>query len=364
MDFLRAFLHMDGYGGFVWPAFAVTVLVMAALLDGDPAVPQGPRGDPGRLEGRVDNRRAREWSTMKLKHRRLTFVLIGVGLLGLAAALVLSAFEEAIVFFHSPTEVIENPPAGDRRLRFGGLVEDGSVERGYGARDPLPRHRPGQHRSGEFHRRAPRSVPRRPGRRGGGPPRGRRVRRRSGAGQARRELHAARGGRRPEEIGTVAAYAGDDGGIGPDGRGARRSDRRTRPFRADSGAGGGAGAGHPAADRRGARQRPLDGPGAHLGRGAVPAGGARVRLPDARLRHLRLLGGQRGQQLPFLQADALQDLRHLGQSRGLHAAVGADPDRVRRGGGACSAAICRRRCAPARWRCRRGSASASTCSSC
>ncbi len=32
MDFLRAFLHMDGYGGFVWPAFAVTVLVMAALL--------------------------------------------------------------------------------------------------------------------------------------------------------------------------------------------------------------------------------------------------------------------------------------------------------------------------------------------
>jgi cytochrome c-type biogenesis protein CcmE len=69
---------------------------------------------------------------MKLKHRRLTFVLIGVGLLGLAAALVLSAFEEAIVFFHSPTEVIENPPAGDRRLRLGGLVEDGSVERGSG----------------------------------------------------------------------------------------------------------------------------------------------------------------------------------------------------------------------------------------
>jgi heme exporter protein D len=32
MDFLRAFLQMDGYGGFVWPAFAVTVLVMSALL--------------------------------------------------------------------------------------------------------------------------------------------------------------------------------------------------------------------------------------------------------------------------------------------------------------------------------------------
>jgi heme exporter protein D len=32
MDSLGAFLNMDGYGGFVWPAFAVTVLVMAALL--------------------------------------------------------------------------------------------------------------------------------------------------------------------------------------------------------------------------------------------------------------------------------------------------------------------------------------------
>lgn len=69
---------------------------------------------------------------MKLKHRRLTFVLIGLGLLGIAAALVLSAFEEAIVFFHSPTDVVEDPPAGDRRLRVGGLVEDGSVERGEG----------------------------------------------------------------------------------------------------------------------------------------------------------------------------------------------------------------------------------------
>ena len=32
MDSVGAFLHMDGYGGFVWPAFVVTVLVMAALL--------------------------------------------------------------------------------------------------------------------------------------------------------------------------------------------------------------------------------------------------------------------------------------------------------------------------------------------
>ena len=70
---------------------------------------------------------------MKPKHRRLTFVLIGLGLLGVAAALVLSAFDEAIVFFRSPTELVEKPEIGDRRLRVGGLVEEGSVERGGGA---------------------------------------------------------------------------------------------------------------------------------------------------------------------------------------------------------------------------------------
>ena len=70
---------------------------------------------------------------MKPKHRRLTFVLIGLGLLGVAALLVLSAFDEAIVFFRSPTELVEKPELGDRRLRVGGLVEDGSVERGNSA---------------------------------------------------------------------------------------------------------------------------------------------------------------------------------------------------------------------------------------
>ena len=37
---------------------------------------------------------------MKRKHKRLTFVVIALGLLGVAAGLVLSAFEENIVFFY------------------------------------------------------------------------------------------------------------------------------------------------------------------------------------------------------------------------------------------------------------------------
>ena len=50
-----------------------------------------------------------------------------------AAALVLMAFEENIVFFYSPTELArkmeQQPIPPDRRLRIGGLVEEGSVSR-------------------------------------------------------------------------------------------------------------------------------------------------------------------------------------------------------------------------------------------
>jgi cytochrome c-type biogenesis protein CcmE len=64
---------------------------------------------------------------VKPKHRRLTFVVIGLALLGIAAALVLSALEESIVFFHSPSELVNPGALTDRRLRVGGLVEEGSV---------------------------------------------------------------------------------------------------------------------------------------------------------------------------------------------------------------------------------------------
>jgi len=66
---------------------------------------------------------------MKRKHKRLSFVMIALLLLAGAAALVLTAFEENIVFFHSPTDVVEKKPGPDRRLRLGGLVEEGSVEK-------------------------------------------------------------------------------------------------------------------------------------------------------------------------------------------------------------------------------------------
>jgi cytochrome c-type biogenesis protein CcmE len=64
---------------------------------------------------------------MTRKRRRLYFV--GLGLLGLftATALMLTAMEDNIVFFFSPSEMKERQVAPEQRLRVGGLVEDGSV---------------------------------------------------------------------------------------------------------------------------------------------------------------------------------------------------------------------------------------------
>jgi cytochrome c-type biogenesis protein CcmE len=66
---------------------------------------------------------------MTRKRRRLYF--IGLGLLGLFAgtALMLTAFQDNLVFFFSPTEVAQKKPAPSQRLRIGGLVEPGSVEK-------------------------------------------------------------------------------------------------------------------------------------------------------------------------------------------------------------------------------------------
>lgn len=66
---------------------------------------------------------------MTRKQRRL--MLIGMAGLVLFAAvgLVLAAFRDTIVFFNSPSDVITGNLAPGKRIRLGGLVEDGSVAR-------------------------------------------------------------------------------------------------------------------------------------------------------------------------------------------------------------------------------------------
>ena len=57
-------------------------------------------------------------------------VMIGGLLLATAAALVLTAFEDNIVFFHSPTDIATNRELStDRRLRVGGLVKPESWQK-------------------------------------------------------------------------------------------------------------------------------------------------------------------------------------------------------------------------------------------
>jgi len=67
---------------------------------------------------------------MTRKQRRLTLIGAGVGVLALAAALVLTALRDSIVFFNSPTEVVEKQLAPGTRVRLGGLVKPGTVQRG------------------------------------------------------------------------------------------------------------------------------------------------------------------------------------------------------------------------------------------
>lgn len=66
---------------------------------------------------------------MKPKHQRMTLLGLGALAIAAAAALVLTAFEDNIVFFHSPTELTERDFSPTQRLRIGGLVENGSVSK-------------------------------------------------------------------------------------------------------------------------------------------------------------------------------------------------------------------------------------------
>lgn len=69
---------------------------------------------------------------MTRKHRRSVFIVGGVGVLSLAVFLVMFALKDTIVFFHTPRDVVEKQIAPGKRIRLGGLVEQGSVKRGAG----------------------------------------------------------------------------------------------------------------------------------------------------------------------------------------------------------------------------------------
>ena len=66
---------------------------------------------------------------MTPKRRRLSIVVIGLVMLGASAALVLTAFEDNLVFFFSPTDLQAKTVTPEQRIPIGGLVEQGSLEK-------------------------------------------------------------------------------------------------------------------------------------------------------------------------------------------------------------------------------------------
>jgi cytochrome c-type biogenesis protein CcmE len=66
---------------------------------------------------------------MTPKRKRLWMLVGSLAVLGAAAALVLTALNDNLVFFYSPTQVAEKSIAPERHFRLGGLVETGSVKK-------------------------------------------------------------------------------------------------------------------------------------------------------------------------------------------------------------------------------------------
>ena len=66
---------------------------------------------------------------MKPRLRRIVLIVAGVAGLAIAAGLVLSAFQQNLVFFFTPSQVVANEAPQGRTFRVGGMVESGSVKR-------------------------------------------------------------------------------------------------------------------------------------------------------------------------------------------------------------------------------------------
>ena len=66
---------------------------------------------------------------MTRKKRRLYILLLCAIGIGSATALTLTAFQDNLVFFRSPSDIVREAPPPGRAFRLGGLVEQGSVVR-------------------------------------------------------------------------------------------------------------------------------------------------------------------------------------------------------------------------------------------
>ena len=66
---------------------------------------------------------------MKPRHKRAAIIAGGLAALGIAAALVLNAFQSNLVFFFTPSQIEAGEAPKGRTFRVGGMVKEGSVHR-------------------------------------------------------------------------------------------------------------------------------------------------------------------------------------------------------------------------------------------
>ena len=66
---------------------------------------------------------------MTRKRRRLYILVAALLVFGSATALVLTALDDSLDLFQSPSQIMAAPPPPERGIRLGGLVEEGTVLR-------------------------------------------------------------------------------------------------------------------------------------------------------------------------------------------------------------------------------------------
>lgn len=66
---------------------------------------------------------------MKPRQKRFAFIAAGVVGIGIAATLVLFAFQQNMMFFFSPSQVAAKEAPVAKAFRLGGMVKEGSVQR-------------------------------------------------------------------------------------------------------------------------------------------------------------------------------------------------------------------------------------------
>ncbi|MBS3916411.1 MAG: cytochrome c maturation protein CcmE [Sulfuritalea sp.] len=66
---------------------------------------------------------------MKPRHKRFALIGGGLAVLGIAAVLVLNAFQSNLVFFFTPTQIAAGEAPTGKTFRIGGMVKEGSMKR-------------------------------------------------------------------------------------------------------------------------------------------------------------------------------------------------------------------------------------------